>query len=520
MQTQELQVPTGNRAAAKARFHLDKSTITGLLAFAALGFLIIFGLSWVVWRFSRHGSLIAVAIVIVIPVGAAATIVAAPQLYHRLGVLWSKLRWWHALWALLYISTLVFRVRSQEATQAEPLDAWTLVRIGPEGIVGLWLLVRLYHRPDAVTWFRWMFRGLTGWLTVFALVCITSTLWSVYPPWTLYKSLEYFLDISVLAAALANIHSLTDYEDLFNWTWAIFGVELLWVWLQVPLWPSESLADSRLKGFIPATGSNAVGQSGAIFAIIALCRLLPLNRKRSNISFSLVLFVFGILSLLISQTRNAVGAFGLGLILILFLSRRKWMAVMMGVLGAVAWFFTPLGDIALAYLQREQSAGAIESLSGRAAFWAYAWEQFLLHPITGMGAYAGGRFYVMTKLGIDPTSLHSDWVELLVGVGLMGLIPFCCALIGTWYFLIRGVYDRTLDSRGRQMAYEAAGVVAVITVHSFFNVELIWHVPLFLFVLLGYAEMLRRRGKVVPPRPLPPLFTRSAPEFARAPSAQ
>jgi O-Antigen ligase len=508
MQTEQLHLSADSRRASRQRFSLDKFSVAGILSCAALGFLVIFALSWVVLRFPRYGGLIAVAIVIVIPVSLAAAILAAPQLYTKLGVLWSKLRWWHTLWGLLYVSTLVFRVRSQEATQAEPLDAWTLVRIVPEGIVGVWLLVRLYHRKDALIWFRWMFRGLTGWLTVFALVCITSTLWSVYPPWTLYKSLEYFLDISVLAAALANIRNLTDYEDMFNWTWTIFGLELAWVWLQIPLWPSESLADSRLKGFIPATGSNAVGQSGAIFAIIALCRLLPLKGRRSNTSFSLVLLAFGLVTLLISQTRNAIGAFGFALVLVLIISRRTWMAVLMGILGAVGWFFTPLGDIALAYLQREQSAGAIESLSGRAAFWSYAWEQFLAHPITGMGAYAGGRFYVMTKLGIDPGSLHSDWVELLVGVGLMGLIPFCCALFGTWYFLIRGSYDRSLDLRGRQMAYEAVGVIAVITVHSFFNVELIWHVPLFLFVLLGYAEMLRRRNKMVAPRPLPPLFAR------------
>ena len=58
------------------------------------------------------------------------------------------------------------------------------------------------------------------------------------------------------------------------------------------------------------------------------------------------------------------------------------------------------------------------------------------------------------------------------------------------------------------MAFEAAGVLAVVTVHSFFNVELIWHVPLLLFVLLGYAEMLRRRNKAVAPQTVPALFAR------------
>jgi O-antigen ligase len=506
MQTEQLHRPAEYKGANRQRPTLDRYSVGGIALFAAFGFVVISALSWVVLNFPRFGALAAVAIVITVPICVLAAVLGVPQTFRKLTVLRSKLRWWHALWLLLYISTLVFRVRSQESTQAEPLDAWTLVRIVPEMIVFGWLLVRLYHRRDAVVWTRWMFRGLTGALTIFALVCTASTVWSVYPAWTLYKSLEYLLDISVLGAALANIRTLTDYEDLFNWTWTIYGLELVWVWLQIPLWPSESIVDQRLKGFIPATGSNAVGQSGAIFAIIALCRLLPLNGRRSNVSFSWLLFAFGMLSLLVSQTRNAIGGLVLGVVLVLVLSRRSWLVALMGALGAMAWFLTPLGDIVLAYLQRDQSEAAMKSLTGRAEFWSYAWEQFLLHPLTGMGAYAGGRFFVMTKLGIDTATLHSDWIELLVGVGLFGLIPFCFALFGTWYLLIRGVYDRSLDPRGRQMAFEGAGVLAVITVHSFFNVELIWHVPLLLFVLLGYAEMLRRRKHIVPPKPLPPLF--------------
>jgi hypothetical protein len=37
--------------------------------------------------------------------------------------------------------------------------------------------------------------------------------------------------------------------------------------------------------------------------------------------------------------------------------------------------------------------------------------------------------------------------------------------------------------------------MGLLTLHSFFNVELIWHAPLLFFVVLGYSEMLRRRMK-------------------------
>jgi O-antigen ligase len=404
---------------------------------------------------------------------------------------------------LLYISTLVFRIRNQEATQAQPLDAWALLRIIPEMIVAGWLAARLFRRGPAAVWIRFLFQGLPGALTMFALVCVASTFWSVYPAWTLFKSLEYMLDIFVLAAALANIGTLQAYETMFSWVWVIFGVELAWVWLQWPLWPSESLEDGRLKGVLPATGWNAVGQSGALFAVIAICKLLPIKgSSKPHRGWCIVLFVFGMASLLLSQTRNTVAGFAFAALLVLVLSRRTWLAVAMSVLGGLVAVLTPIGPMIVTYLQREQSADAMASLTGRADFWGFAWDQFLQNPLTGLGAYAAGRFYIMTKLGIDTATLHSDWVELLVGVGLLGFIPFVTALLGTWWVLLRSIYDYSFTVQERQMALEAAGVLAVITVHSFFNDELTWHAPLLLLVILGYAEMLRRRrkGRVRAPR--------------------
>lgn len=500
MQTEQIRhLPPGyGRRGASYGADPNKHTVAWILLLAVLGFLAISGLCWFVLSFPRLGVSAAIAIVLAVPIALVSGALAIPQVFAKLAALRPKLRWWHALWFLLYVSTLVFRVRDQEATQAQPLDAWALLRILPEMIVVGWLMVRLYRRREALVWVRCLVRGLPGALTIFALVCAASAMWSVYPAWTLYKSLEYLLDISVLAAALANIRTLDDYEILFNWTWTIFGLELAWVWFQLLLWPSEAFLDARLHSVIPAEGSNAVGQSGALFAVIALCRLLPLTGRRLNTSFSWVLFVLGLLSLLLSQTRNAVAGFVLAVVVVLIVSRRTLMVAVASVVGVLTWLFTPLGNVALAYLQREQSSAAMASLTGRAEIWTYALQQFMAHPFTGMGAYAAGRFYIMTKLGADTASLHSDWIELLVGVGLLGLIPFLVALLGTWWFLIRGVYNQSLGAQGRQMAFEGLGVLAVITVHSFFNVELTWHVPLLLFVLLGYAELLRRQRVMVP----------------------
>jgi hypothetical protein len=55
--------------------------------------------------------------------------------------------------------------------------------------------------------------------------------------------------------------------------------------------------------------------------------------------------------------------------------------------------------------------------------------------------------------------------------------------------------------------------LGVVTVRSLVNVELIWHAPQFFLLVLGYAELLRRRAKLGQPlqtTPVLPLRSSSA----------
>lgn len=494
MSTQQLQPSAAQYGTANSSWRQYLSP--WLLAFMVVGFIASVLLVSVLGYSPHWGVVIAVVLVLVTPITMLWGFFAVREAFSKSSVLRPKLRWWHGLWFLLYLSTLVWRVRDQGAITQNPLDAYAFLRIIPETVVFAWLAIRYTNRDELFGWLRSLFGGVPLWLTMFALACLASTLWSVFPAWTLFKSLEYMLDLWVLAAVLSHVISLEDYRSLFRWTWTILAVELAWVWIQIPLWPGNSFEDGRLKGFFPSTAYNYVGQSGAIFAILAFCKLLPARgNERGNIPFSSIMFAGGIATLIACQTRNTIAAFGFAVLVVLIITKRKWMIVTGALAGAMSLLFTPLGGVAMTYLQRDQSRQAMEDMTGRAELWSYAWQQFLVHPLTGMGAYAAGRFFIMTKIGKDTASLHSDWVELLVGVGLMGLIPFVIALFGTWWYLVKSVGDKTLTPAHRQMVLEAIAVLAVITIHSIFNDELTWHAPLLFMVTLGCAELLRRRQK-------------------------
>jgi O-antigen ligase len=154
----------------------------------------------------------------------------------------------------------------------------------------------------------------------------------------------------------------------------------------------------------------------------------------------------------------------------------------------------------MAFLQRDQSEAELLSMSSRLDWWAIGYKMFMLHPFTGLGAFAGSRFAVLTAVGTP--QMHSDWMEVLVGTSIWGMTPFVISLVWIWAILLTYFRRRRLAPVDRQLTIEMIGVMAIITIHSFVNVEMTWHHPTLFLIVLGYAEFLRRRlkaGTLSPP---------------------
>jgi O-antigen ligase len=440
---------------------------------------------------------------------------AARQAWTGLKELRDSLTWWHGLWFLILVSSLVFRIRDAAEAQSLPIDAYATLRIIPEFLTGLFLVIYFLNRRGALR--ASLFQGLAGVLCIYGLVCLVSTVWSVKPSWTVYKSCEFLLDLAVLGAVLATVKTREVYNEFFNWTLILCGLELLWTWVGAVIWPEEALYSTyppRLTGVFPIQSANAIGASGAILAIVALCRLLPLAGCRFQRAWNILLFAFGVASMIACKTRAAMGGFAVALLLLLAFSARARRASVFGVAALLSLYTVLLvfrvvpspeeawksvggsGGQVASFLERGQDQEQMESLTGRLEWWHLAWEQFKGHPFTGLGAYAGGKFGVLAKSGLGETpQLHSDYLEVLVGTSFWGVIPLLVALFGTWRLLVRFVRSPQLQPLDRQLALEAVAVLGVLTVRSLVNVELIWHAPQFFLAVLGYAELLRRKAK-------------------------
>lgn len=411
--------------------------------------------------------------------------------------LFLQLKWWHYLWFLVFISGLVFRIRDTDTVQQNPIDLWALYRLGLMGFVGYVLLVRLAMKKT--DWLSSLFQGSVGLLTGYALVAIVSSLWSIYPLWTLYKSVEYLIDLALIAAILFSAKSINDFKILFDWTWLLVGLLAASAWIGILIWPEYALRRDvgvlgiQLAGVLPAMETNKVGELGAILGIVAFNRFLFMKDKR----FYFVIFLIAMATMILAQSRSPVTGFFIAVSLMLFAARRIGPFALMVMLMFLLLSLTGIADTFWEYFLRGQSREQFSSLSGRTYGWALGWELFKLNPLVGFGAYAGGRFAVLTELGQNMStgewsSVLNTWLEILIGVGLAGVVFVVAAFLRTWKNLLEATLSSKNGTLIHCLAVEAIGILALISVRSMFTTNIFWHPPLIFFLVMGYAEFLYR----------------------------
>jgi hypothetical protein len=412
------------------------------------------------------------------------------------------LTWQHTIWFFLFLSGLVFRVRNISDINANPVDAWAMFRMALEMVVAFVLAAHLIDR--GTPWLRALFQGLLGVLAVYLFVCFASVVWSVKPAWTLFKSAEYTVDLAVLAAVVVSVGSAEEYERLLNWTWALLAILLGTAWLGAIVDPTDALQGGQvlgtlgyeLRGIFPVLSSDSIGEFSAILGIVVLSRLVLHRGQVSDRGWYHVLLVVSLITLVFSQARSALGGFLFGTIILLFLSRRFLLTALLGLAGTVFFALTDSAQYIWNFILRGQEEQQLQGLSSRAEWWEFAWQQFVRHPWTGYGAYAGGRFVVMAGLQLPGTpDVHSVYVETLVDTSLWGLIPLIMTLLAVWFYLLRSVrHSRVLHSESC-LAIELTAVLGVLSVKSVFNSNLISHPALPFLAVLGFAELMRRRQK-------------------------
>ena len=188
----------------------------------------------------------------------------------------------------------------------------------------------------------------------------------------------------------------------------------------------------------PYMHSNAVSSSSALIATFALARVIKggLGRK-----FWVAALVISIIGLVLSSGRQGVAMALVGVGLVLWVERRRLLAFFIG--PAVIVTFLTYREEIIDVLSRDRPSNWI-SLTGRLPWWEAAVSAWVHHPWTGWGYATGGRFVALESIDSGAvSSIHSGFLEVLVGVGILGAIPFMFALVRIVIWSLRQMAAKT-----------------------------------------------------------------------------
>jgi O-antigen ligase len=415
--------------------------------------------------------------------------------------------WWQVLWFVMLLSSLVFRERSASEISASPVDGWALFRIGCTVLVAAVSFFRLTFRKT--NWLPFLFSGVIGIFSLFGVISLLSVVWSVNPSWTLYRSVEFLVDIAVLAGVVATLESVEEYKQFVDWTWILLGLLVASAWVGAVIDPAEGLfADPyigsvmpvRLVGVMPVVASNDLSQIGAILALVSLCRLWTDPAAQSKKQRYRLLFGASLITLVITQTRGAYAAFLIGFIALLIFARRYGLLVLGGILasgaGMLLLLFTNFGTKVQEFLMRGQAAEQTGNLSGRLELWQISVRKILEQPLTGYGGFAGSRFVVMVMaknhLGSNVLNVYLD---AMLNIGVWGLLLLLVLLGLVGWQLLRSIYRSSSSAMERSLAMELFLAYVIVVISSMESGNITTHPMLSFLIVLGFAEFLRRRNK-------------------------
>jgi O-antigen ligase len=180
--------------------------------------------------------------------------------------------------------------------------------------------------------------------------------------------------------------------------------------------------------------------------------------ERSSPRLSLAIAAAGFVTLVAAQYRTGYVAFAVGLVILLALRRRAALAAFVLVAVLVGQGFV---EEAQPLLLRGESPEEASQLSSRLEWWSFAIPVWQESPLVGRGLLTATRFEVLGEIGREETStIHSTWVEALVGTGVIG-ITFLAA---SFLVLLRRAIRCALAPAGRIVPLVVLTVVAIRSV--------------------------------------------------------
>lgn len=300
----------------------------------------------------------------------------------------------------------------------------------------LWLLIREGSLPEYLR--SWRRQPL---LIMFLAICAASVLWSVNPLVTAFR-VVVLLSATLIAAYIGMRCKPAQLLDYLAWFCAIVVVSSAYMALADPL-----LGKQRIYGPDVWRGifwnKNHLGLVAALCSAVLLLRIIDLRSAPGR--FASVLFVPVYLLALVAVFKSRSGTGGLtalilhALVLLTILwtsfeSRMRRPHYLLLLVGGALIVATALANIELIFGVFNKDL----RLSGRTVLWSYLLQDVIpSHLVLGQGFGAlwgdpGFRALAAVPLGMVPVIGDNGFMDILLGVGAVGLAAFMLMYLAAW----------------------------------------------------------------------------------------
>ena len=325
-------------------------------------------------------------------------------------------------------------VRTSEEMVSSPLNFVNVMRVVLLGVVGLWALTFYgFGRAKAPAWRQLIGRPQVFYLA-YAAIAVASSLYASYFLASIAKSSEILVAAFVMGALYCQPYRvvITPYEyacRMWNLLLALIAILLILLLSGGVVAPGEAfekipgaLFSLRLVGSWLFVHPNTSGQLAAIILIVSLNRWL--RSPRGPISYFWIgLMLLGVVVLFLAQSRTSWITAAVAAPLVLLMNRRVLTALAIAILALVAG--STMAPLLLDLVVRGQNEATFTSGTGRLDIWEAAWGLFMNAPIQGNGFYTGVRIDLNPQFSwMEVSNVDNTFLEVLVGVGIVGFIPF------------------------------------------------------------------------------------------------
>ncbi len=281
------------------------------------------------------------------------------------------------------------------------------------------------------------------WLIAYGLLAIATAPMSIDPVLSALKAAS-FLGLVLLTAFLVGTTNDTRRRAALG-VFGAFPAAVAAVALGgILLSPASSFRSveglfSQLTLVGLSTHPNTVGMI-LVLALLALG--VRVASRRISRLHGVLLGTTLLLLLLLTRSRSALIMLVGGAMYVLWI-RRNLTRRAIGVLVVAALLILVQGDSIGRFLMRSQTSDNIEQLSGRMPIWQISMEIWHASPFIGHGYYTAQRTLIQQTgrgrmyFGSEISTSDNVFLDVILGNGLLGLIPVALATAGALHLCLR-----------------------------------------------------------------------------------